>query len=113
MGRMAFERGNPSSNGAPPAVEVAELRKRYPKGKVDAVAGISFAVERGEVFGLLGPNGAGKTTTVEILEGYRERSAGEALVLGEDPGRAGRSFRARTGIVLQSSGMYRHITVRE
>src|SRR5256885_15778530 len=67
MGRMAFERGNPSSNGALPAVEVADLRKRYPKGKVEAVAGISFAVERGEVFGLLGPNGAGKTTTVGIL----------------------------------------------
>src|SRR5712671_2304965 len=113
MGRMAFERGNPSSNGAPPAVEVAELRKRYPKGKVDAVRGISFAVERGEIFGLLGPNGAGKTTTVEILEGYRERSAGEALVLGEDPGRHSRTLRERVGIVLQSSGFYPRVTVKE
>src|SRR2546429_8034688 len=64
---MAVEGVNPSSNGAIPAVEVVDLRKRYPKGRVDAVAGISFAVERGEVFGLLGPNGAGKATTVGIL----------------------------------------------
>ncbi len=65
------------------------------------------------MFGLLGPNGAGKTTTVEILEGYRERSEGEVSVLGHDPARRALELRRRVGIVLQSSGMYRHITVRE
>jgi ABC-2 type transport system ATP-binding protein len=94
-----------------PAIEVRGLRKRY--GDHEAVAGIDFSVGRGEVFGLLGPNGAGKTTTVEILEGYRERSAGEVDVLGRDPARRELELRRRVGIVLQSSGMYRHITVRE
>jgi ABC-2 type transport system ATP-binding protein len=77
------------------------------------VRGIDFRVARGEVFGLLGPNGAGKTTTVEILEGYRERSAGTVSVLGEDPARRGRQLRARVGIVLQSCGMYPRLTARE
>jgi ABC-2 type transport system ATP-binding protein len=77
------------------------------------VRGISFAVERGEVFGLLGPNGAGKTTTVEILEGYRERSAGSVSVLGQDPGKATRELRQRVGIVLQSGGFYPRVTVKE
>jgi ABC-2 type transport system ATP-binding protein len=80
---------------------------------LEAVRGIDFEVATGEVFGLLGPNGAGKTTTVEILEGYRERSAGIVSVLGHDPQRRPRDLRRRVGIVLQSSGMYRHITVRE
>jgi ABC-2 type transport system ATP-binding protein len=93
------------------AIEVTDLRKSY--GDNEAVRGISFAVERGEIFGLLGPNGAGKTTTVEILEGYRERSAGEVSVLGEDPGRRSRSLRERVGIVLQSSGFYPRVTVKE
>jgi ABC-2 type transport system ATP-binding protein len=93
------------------AVEVRGLRKRY--GEFEAVRGIDFSVQPGEVFGLLGPNGAGKTTTVEILEGYRERSAGEVSVLGHDPGRRERALRERVGIVLQSTGIYRHITVRE
>jgi ABC-2 type transport system ATP-binding protein len=62
---------------------------------------------------LLGPNGAGKTTTVEILEGYRERTGGEVSVLGFDPGARPRELRARVGIVLQSTGLYRHIRVRE
>jgi ABC-2 type transport system ATP-binding protein len=93
------------------AIEVTDLRKSY--GDNEAVRGISFAVEHGEIFGLLGPNGAGKTTTVEILEGYRERSAGEALVLGEDPGRHSRTLRERVGIVLQSSGFYPRVTVKE
>jgi ABC-2 type transport system ATP-binding protein len=94
-----------------PAIEVRGLRKRY--GQHEAVGGIDFTVGRGEVFGLLGPNGAGKTTTVEILEGYRQRSEGEVTVLGRDPERRELELRRRVGIVLQSSGMYRHITVRE
>jgi ABC-2 type transport system ATP-binding protein len=93
------------------AIEVRGLRKAY--GETEAVRGIDFRVDRGEVFGLLGPNGAGKTTTVEILEGYRERSAGEVSVLGFDPERRERALRERVGIVLQSTGIYRHITVRE
>jgi ABC-2 type transport system ATP-binding protein len=96
---------------AAPAIEVSDLRKSY--GTHEAVRGIDFAVERGEVFGLLGPNGAGKTTTVEILEGYRERSGGSVSVLGLDPGQRSRELRERVGIVLQSSGMYRFVTCRE
>ncbi len=94
-----------------PAIEVCDLRKRY--GSVEAVRGVSFRVERGEVFALLGPNGAGKTTTIEILEGYRERSAGEATVLGRDPARRVRGLRERVGIVLQEAGFYPRATVRE
>jgi ABC-2 type transport system ATP-binding protein len=93
------------------AIDVRGLRKTY--GGFEAVRGIDFDVRRGEVFGLLGPNGAGKTTTVEILEGYRTRSSGEVTVLGFDPGQRPRAFRARVGIVLQSTGLYRHIRVRE
>ena len=101
-----------TSPSAPaPAISVRGLRKRY--GEVEALRGIDFDVHRGEVFGLLGPNGAGKTTTVEVLEGYRRRSGGEVSVLGHDPGRRERALRERVGIVLQSSGMYRHLSVRE
>ena len=101
----------PSTGSDPFAIEVTNLVKRY--GAVEAVRGIDFAVARGEVFGLLGPNGAGKTTTVEILEGYRERTEGQVSVLGRDPARRERELRERVGIVLQSSGIYRHLTVRE
>jgi ABC-2 type transport system ATP-binding protein len=94
-----------------PAIEVEDLRKSY--GPVEAVRGLSFTVSRGEVFGLLGPNGAGKTTTVEILEGYRERSAGEVRVLGRDPEVRTRELQQRVGIVLQSCGFYPRVTVRE
>jgi ABC-2 type transport system ATP-binding protein len=93
------------------AISVRALRKAY--GDFAALRGIDFDVRRGEVFGLLGPNGAGKTTTVEILEGYRQRSEGEVSVLGFDPGERSRELRARVGIVLQSTGLYRHIKVRE
>jgi ABC-2 type transport system ATP-binding protein len=94
-----------------PAISVRDLRKSY--GETEAVRGISFEVERGEVFGLLGPNGAGKTTTVEILEGYRKRSAGHVAVLGRDPETRDLELRKRVGIVLQSTGFYTRATVRE
>jgi len=95
------------------AVRVDGLRKQY--GQVTAVGGIDVDIRRGEVFALLGPNGAGKTTTVEILEGYRHRDGGTVEVLGEDPQRAGRAWRARIGIVLQlaTEGESAELTVRE
>ncbi|MBK5219900.1 MAG: ABC transporter ATP-binding protein [Thermoleophilia bacterium] len=82
-------------------------------GEVEAVRGIDLEVMPGEIFAFLGPNGAGKTTTVEILEGYRKRSGGEVTVLGEDPQRAGRAWRERIGIVLQSGRLDPYLTVRE
>ena len=94
-----------------PAIEVHALTKRY--GEYEAVRGIDFTVRRGEVFGLLGPNGAGKTTTVEILEGYRGRSGGEVAVLGHDPAERSIELRRAIGIVLQSGGIYGHVTPRE
>jgi len=72
-------------------VEVRDLRKTY--GEVESVRGISFHVDRGEVFAMLGPNGAGKTTTTEILEGYRTRTAGEVTVLGHDPAKRERALK--------------------
>jgi ABC-2 type transport system ATP-binding protein len=93
------------------AIEVEDLFKRY--DSVDAVRGISFRVQEGEVFALLGPNGAGKTTTLEFLEGHRRRSGGRVSVLGVDPELGGRSFRERIGIVLQSAGIDAELTVRE
>ena len=94
-----------------PAVSVKDLRKTY--GSHEAVRGIDFEIEAGEVFGLLGPNGAGKTTTVEILEGYRTRDSGAVEVLGQDPQRAGLDWRDRIGVVLQSSAMYPNLSVAE
>src|SRR6059058_6519412 len=93
------------------AIEVSGLHKAY--GEVEAVRGVDFTIEEGEVFGLLGPNGAGKTTTVEILEGYRTRDAGDVTVLGFDPGEAPRAFRERIGVVLQQSELVSNLTVRE
>jgi ABC-2 type transport system ATP-binding protein len=94
-----------------PAIEVSGLHKAY--GSLEAVRGVDFSIEEGEVFGLLGPNGAGKTTTVEILEGYRKRDAGEVRVLGDDPERPGPEFRERIGVVLQQSELWPNLTVRE
>ncbi len=94
-----------------PAISVSGLRKAY--DGVEAVRGIEFEVETGEIFGLLGPNGAGKTTTVEVLEGYRARDAGAVQVLGFDPGTAGRAFRERIGVVLQQAELWPMLTVRE
>jgi ABC-2 type transport system ATP-binding protein len=93
------------------AIDVRGLCKRY--GSYEAVRELDIAVRRGEVFGLLGPNGAGKTTTVEILEGYRSRDGGEVSVLGYDPAARAIDLRRRIGIVLQSGGIYSHITPRE
>ena len=93
------------------AVTVSDLRKAY--GEVEAVRGISFEIASGEIFGLLGPNGAGKTTTVEILEGYRKRDGGSVTVLGADPARADQRWREQIGVVLQSSAMYKTLTVAE
>jgi ABC-2 type transport system ATP-binding protein len=94
-----------------PVISIKGLRMSY--GETEAVRGIDLEVERGEVFAFLGPNGAGKTTTVEILEGYRRRTGGEVSVLGEDPERAGREWRERIGIVLQSGRLDPYLTVRE
>ena len=94
-----------------PVITVRGLSKSY--GELEAVRGIDLEVERGEVFAFLGPNGAGKTTTVEILEGYRERSAGDVSVLGVDPSSPTRAWRERIGIVLQECRMHPLLTVRE
>jgi ABC-2 type transport system ATP-binding protein len=98
-------------DGSGLAVSVRGLRKSY--GGTAAVSGIDLDIAPGEVFSLLGPNGAGKTTTVEILEGYRDRDGGEVSVLGTDPRRAGRAWRARIGIVLQLAADAPELTVAE
>ena len=92
-------------------IDVRGLRKSY--DEFEAVKGIDFHVDRGEVFALLGPNGAGKTTTTEILEGFRERTAGDIDVLGHDPANRELDLRQRIGIVLQSTGVDPYLTVRE
>ena len=96
-----------------PAVSVRGLVRSY--GSVRAVDGVSFEVDAGEVFALLGPNGAGKTTTIEILEGFRERDAGDVRVLGIDPGdrRSGRRLRSQLGVVLQELAVEPFLSVRQ
>jgi ABC-2 type transport system ATP-binding protein len=94
-----------------PVISVRGLIKRY--GTDEAVAGLDFQVRRGEIFAFLGPNGAGKTTTVEILEGFRARTAGEVTVLGQDPATAGGAWRDRVGVVLQESEPETDLSVRE
>jgi ABC-2 type transport system ATP-binding protein len=92
-------------------VRVRGLVKTY--GAHRAVDGIDLDIAAGEIFALLGPNGAGKTTTVEILEGFRDRDAGEVSVLGRDPAERNQDWRSRVGIVLQSTGEAGEITVAE
>jgi ABC-2 type transport system ATP-binding protein len=108
-------RPRPPARAAPldadAAISVRGLRKEY--ADQEAVRGIDFDVRRGEIVACLGPNGAGKTTTVEILEGYRERSAGEIRVLGEDPAAATRGWRDRIGVVLQESEPEPYLTARQ
>jgi ABC-2 type transport system ATP-binding protein len=104
-----------AQNAPPPsgdlALDVRDLRMRY--GTKDVLTGVSFQAHRGEVLALLGPNGAGKTTTIEILEGFRMRSAGEVSVLGQDPAHADEAWRARLGVVLQSWRDHGRWRVRE
>jgi ABC-2 type transport system ATP-binding protein len=103
---------NPVTDPAGPvAVQVNGLTKAY--GDVLAVRGIDLQIRVGEIFALLGPNGAGKTTTIEILEGYRARDGGTVTVLGFDPGRQRQRLKSRIGIVLQSAGVDRYLTVSE
>jgi ABC-2 type transport system ATP-binding protein len=93
------------------AISIRGLVKRY--GDRNAVDGLDLDIRRGEIFALLGPNGAGKTTTVEILEGYRQRDGGEVRVLGVDPARGGRAWKADLGIVLQSGAGDSQLTCLE
>ncbi len=93
------------------AVRIRNMTKSY--GDTPAVQGIDLDIDRGEIFALLGPNGAGKTTIVEILEGYRTRDGGDVSVLGLDPGRDRVHLQSQVGIVLQSTGVERYLTVLE
>src|SRR5947207_696914 len=93
------------------AIVVQGLHKQY--GDREVLVGVDFEVHAGEVFALLGPNGAGKTTTVEILEGYRDATAGKVRVLGFDPATHAVELRQRTGVVLQECGFPNHLRVGE
>jgi ABC-2 type transport system ATP-binding protein len=101
----------PGRTGDAPAVTVRGLVKTY--GATTVLDGLDLDVHRGECFALLGPNGAGKTTTIEVLEGVRHRDAGAVSVLGEDPATAGRTWRARLGVVSQGEGAGQALSVRE
>ena len=101
----------PVRTGEAPAVTVRGLVKRY--GATTVLDGLDLDVRRGECFALLGPNGAGKTTTIELLLGVLRRDGGTVSVLGEDPARAGRRWRARVGVVSQGEPAGQSLTVRE
>ena len=92
-------------------IQVEGLRKHY--GDVEAVAGISFEVQQGEIFGFLGPNGAGKTSTIEMIEGYRKADEGQVRVMGMDPVRESREIKERIGIMLQETALYENLRVIE
>ncbi|MCC6988150.1 MAG: ABC transporter ATP-binding protein [Acidobacteria bacterium] len=94
-----------------PVIRVSDLRKAY--GRTVAVAGVSFEVQAGEIFGLIGPNGAGKTTTMECVEGLRAPDSGAISVLGLDPVRDVRTLQERIGVQLQEAQLQKRITVRE
>lgn len=101
----------PTTTGGPtPALVVRGLRKSY--GGKAVLDGLDLEVRRGECFALLGPDGAGKTTIIEVLEGVRRRDAGEVAVLGEDPATAGRTWRARIGVVSQGEDAGQALSVR-
>jgi ABC-2 type transport system ATP-binding protein len=103
---------NPSLTTVPThIIEVENLTKRYEA--VEALRGISFSVEEGEVFGLLGPNGAGKTSCVEILEGLRTPDSGTVSVCGMNPQSGGNAYKQLIGGVLQSTSLPEKIRVRE
>ena len=106
---MVVQKAPPPSGDM--ALDVRDLRMRY--GTKDVLTGVSFEARRGEVLALLGPNGAGKTTTIEILEGFRMRSAGDVTVLGQDPAHGDEAWRARLGVVLQSWRDHGRWRVRE
>ena len=110
-GEYSVDPAATGSAGSEPMVSARGLVKRY--GSRDAVAGVDLEVRRGEIFAFLGPNGAGKTTTVEILEGFRQRTAGQVYVLGHDPATAGGAWRDRVGVVLQESQPEPGLSVRE
>jgi ABC-2 type transport system ATP-binding protein len=111
VGTSAERASGGASSTHEAVVEVSRLRMSY--DGLEAVRGVDLCVWPGEIFAFLGPNGAGKTTTVEILEGHRKRTGGEVRVLGEDPQHADRAWRARVGVVLQSSRVEQELTVRE
>jgi len=94
-----------------PVIDARDVRISY--GSHEALRGVDLSVVEGEIVAILGPNGAGKSSLIEILEGFRRRDAGSVSVLGEDPARAGTDWRARVGVVLQSSEPERHLTVEQ
>ena len=100
-----------ASDRTRPAVEVTDLHKHY--GQLHAVDGVSFTIERGEILALLGPNGAGKSTTIELLEGFRTPTSGEVRVLGEQPAKADAAWRARVGVVSQTTSDIERFSSRE
>jgi len=93
------------------AIRVEGLVKRF--GSLTAVDGISFCVERGEIFGILGPNGAGKTTTLEVIEGLQPPTQGQVTVLGMDVLKESSRIKARIGVQLQSSAYFDYLTLKE
>ena len=108
---MTEQAAPPAVRAAAPILAVSDLRKRY--GSLQAVDGVSFAVDEGEIFGILGPNGAGKTTTLEMIEGMRAIDGGTATVDGVDVGRDPRGVKARIGIQLQASAFFDELTLVE